>query len=48
MGAVGALGVSKSALGVRISSAFLVILRGYKFGKVSGVINKGVLYVASS
>ena len=42
MGAVGALGVSKSALGVRISSAFLVALNCHKFGKVSGVIVKGV------
>jgi hypothetical protein len=48
MPAVGALGVSKFALGVRISSAFLVALNCHKFGKVSGVIVKGVLYVASS
>ena len=38
----GALGVSKFALGVRISSAFLVALNCHKFGKVSGVIVKGV------
>ena len=37
-----ALSVSKFALGVRISSAFLVVLSSHKFGKVSGVIVKGV------
>jgi len=44
----GALGVSGFALGVRASSAFSVVLSSHKFGKVSGVIIKGVLYVASS
>lgn len=42
MGGAHTLSVSKSALGVRISSAFLVVLSGHKFGKVSGVIVKGV------
>jgi hypothetical protein len=39
--AVGALGVSGFALGVRISSGFLVALRGYKSGKVSGDYLRG-------
>ena len=41
MPAGGALGVSGFALGVRISSAFSVILRGYKSGKVSGDYLRG-------
>ena len=37
----GALGVSGYALGVRISSAVPVALRGYKSGKVSGDYLRG-------
>lgn len=41
MPAGGGLGVSGYALGVRISSAVPVALRGYKFGEVSGDYLRG-------